>query len=103
MAGTVEEGESYYENIIKEAEEEIGLKNITPKVGPKTKTDNKYHHFTQWYILNIDKNINEFKIAEDEVEEIKWFTPEKLKEQIDRHLEEFTPSIKKHSELFLGN
>jgi len=52
VSGTVEEGESYYENIIKETQEEIGLENITPKVGPKTKTDNEYYHFTQWYILN---------------------------------------------------
>ena len=30
VAGTVEEGETYESNIIKEAEEEIGLKNILP-------------------------------------------------------------------------
>lgn len=93
VTGTVEEGESYEENIIKETEEEIGLKNIKPKLGPKTKTDNEYHYFVQWYVLNVDKNISEFKIAKNEVEEIKWFTPKELKEQIDKHPKEFTPSI----------
>lgn len=101
VSGTVEEGESYYENIIKETQEEIGLENIVPKVGPKTKTDNEYHHFTQWYILNMDKNINEFKIAEDEVEEIGWFTLKELEEQMEKHPEEFIPSMRKYFELFL--
>src|SRR3989338_4963070 len=35
VAGTVEEGETYEQNIIKEAEEEIGLKNLKPIFGPK--------------------------------------------------------------------
>lgn len=102
VTGTVDEGESYYENVIKETREEIGLENIKPKVGPKTKTDNEYHHFTQWYILNIDKDINEFKIAENEVEEIKWFTLKELKDQMENHPEEFIPSMIKYYELFSG-
>lgn len=100
VAGTIEEGETYEENIIKEAEEELGLKNIQPKLSYKTKTDNKYHHFGQWYTLNIDRDINEFKIQEDEVEEIKWFSPEEAKKYLQEHPEEFTPSMKKYFELF---
>lgn len=100
VAGTVDEGEDYKENIIKEAEEEIGLKEIKPKLGPKTKTDNEFHHFTQWYILITDKNINEFKIQEDEVEEIKWFSPKELSKQLEENPEEFIPTMKKYFELF---
>jgi predicted kinase len=37
VAGTVDEGETYESNIIKEAEEEIGLKDMRPALGPKTK------------------------------------------------------------------
>lgn len=101
VAGTVDEGETYEDNIIKEAEEELGIKNIKPIAGLKTKTDNEFHHFTQWYTLNIDKDINEFKIQEDEVEEIKWFSPEELKNQLQEYLEEFLPTMKKYFELFL--
>lgn len=101
VAGTVDEGETYEDNIIKEAEEELGIKSVKPTTGPKTKTDNEFHHFTQWYTLNIDKDINEFKIQEDEVEEIKWFLPEKLKKQLEEHPEEFLPTMKKYFELFL--
>lgn len=100
VAGTVEEGETYEENIIKEAEEELGLKNIKPKLSYETKTDNEYHHFAQWYTLNIDRDINEFKIQEDEVEEIKWFSPEEAKKYLQEHPEEFVPSMKKYFELF---
>src|SRR3989338_5980000 len=100
VAGTVDEGETYEENIIKQAEEELGLKNIKPSLGPKTKTDNEFHNFTQSYILNIDKELNEFKIQEDEVEEIKWFSPDELKKELQEHPEEFLPTMKKYFELF---
>lgn len=100
VAGTVEVGETYEENIIKEAEEELGLKNIQPTFGPKTKNETDFQHFTQWFLLNIDKKIEDFKIQEDEVEEIKWFTPVELKEQLQNHLEDFVPTMKKYFELF---
>lgn len=100
VAGTVEEGETYADNIVKEAEEELGLKNIEPTIGPKTKTDDGHHHFTQWYVLNIDLNITQFKIQEDEVEEIKWISAEELKKQLKENPEEFLPKMKKYFELF---
>jgi len=100
VAGTVEENESYEENIIKETEEEIGVKNIKPAIGPKTKTIKDYPHFTQWYILNIDEDIEYFTIQEDEVEEIKWFSPEEFKNEIESHLEEFIPTMTKYFKLF---
>ncbi|MFZ2193344.1 MAG: NUDIX domain-containing protein [Candidatus Moraniibacteriota bacterium] len=100
VSGTVEDGESYDENITKEAEEELGIKDVKFELGPKTKTDNKYHHFTQWYVLKTDKNIDEFVIKEDEVEEIKWFDRKELIEQMDMHPEEFLPLMKKYFELF---
>lgn len=100
VAGTVEENETYEENIIKEADEELGLKNIKLKLGPKTKTDDEYHHFTQWFILNVDMNIIEFKIQKDEVEEIKWFSSQKLKKQLQEYPDEFLPIMEKYLLLF---
>jgi len=101
VAGTVDEGETYEKNIIKEAEEELGLKNIKVELGPKTKTDDEFHHFTQWYTAKVDKNISEFKIQEDEVEEIKWISQDELKKELKEHPEEFTPTAEKYFELFL--
>lgn len=100
VAGTIEEGETYKSNIIKESEEELGLKNINPTVGPKTETNNEYHHFTQWYVLTIDKSIDEFQIQEDEVEEVKWFKPQELKQNLKNNPENFLPNMPKYLKLF---
>lgn len=101
VAGTVEKGETYKNNIIKESNEELGLKNIKPKkIGPKTKNNINNPHFTQWYLLKIDKNINEFKIQQDEVEEIKWFKPNELKQNLKTNPENFIPNMEKYFELF---
>ncbi|MCK4650049.1 NUDIX domain-containing protein [Candidatus Pacearchaeota archaeon] len=100
VAGTVDEGESYYDNIIKEAEEELGLRDIELELGPKRETNGEYHHFTQWYHLVIDKDINDFTIQEDEVEEIKWFSLGELENQLEVNPEEFLPKMKSYFELF---
>ena len=83
VTGTIEEGETYESNILKESKEELGLKNIKPKKWIKTNTLgekdlSKYQHFTQWYKLKLNKPIEEFKIQEEEVAEIGWFTKEEL-------------------------
>lgn len=101
VAGTVEKGETYKDNIIKESEEELGIKDINPILGPKIKVDNEYHYFIQWYKLKINKKINEFKIQENEVEEIKWFTKKELIKDLNDNPEEFTPSMKEYIKLFL--
>ncbi len=48
VAGTVGEGETYKQNIIKEAEEEIGLRAIKPIPGPKVRMAGEYNYFDQW-------------------------------------------------------
>jgi len=94
-AGTVEEGETYDSNIIKEAEEEIDLKNIKPEKWIKNDTLNlKYKHFTQWYKLKLDKDIEEFKIESSEVAEIKWFTKEEILKIIENDSDEVIGSVK---------
>ena len=98
VAGTVDEGETYEQNIVKEAEEELGLKGIKFEKGPKERVKGKYNYFCQWYILKTDKDISEFKIQEDEVSEIRWWTKKELKES---NSELFISSMKQHIKLFL--
>ena len=74
VAGTVEEGETYEENVIKETEEELGLQNIKPILGKKLRKRTKWNYFTQQFNIILDKDISEFKIQENEVAEIKWFS-----------------------------
>ena len=99
-SGTVDEGETYEINMTKEVGEELGLKNVPLTLGPKIKVDGMYHHFTQWYTLQIDKNIDEFIFQKDEVEEIKWFTKEELLDQLKKNPTEFLPTMKTYFDLF---
>ncbi len=78
VAGTNDIGESYRSNIIKEADEELGLKNIKPKKLIKDFKNGEHKHFTQWFCIKLDKNISDFKYDNVEVEEIRWFTKEEI-------------------------
>jgi len=100
VAGTVEEGESYQENILHEAEEELGIKDVKFALGPKTKTEERYNHFTQWFLVVLDKGIEEFSIEEDEIEEIRWFTKEEFLEELKQKPDEFLVKMKDYVEMF---
>lgn len=78
VAGTVDEGETYEANIIKEAEEELGLKNLSIKKELETKNNGKYKHFTQWFPAIVDKEIFKLKMRIEEVEKIKLLSKEEL-------------------------
>lgn len=94
VAGTVDEGETYESNIIKEAEEEIGLKNNHFEKSFYKKNNGKHKHFTQWFFALVDKSINDFIIQKEEVEKIKWFAKKELLKKIDDSPDQFLNSIK---------
>lgn len=100
VAGTLEEGESYKENIIKEAKEELGLDKISLKEGPKIKKDGKHKFFAQWFVSIIDKLSEEFKIEKEEVAEVKWFSKNSLKLELSNNPEEFLSSVSEFIDVF---
>lgn len=89
VAGTVDEGDTYDESIVKETEEEIGLKGIQLKKSQKIRVTGEHNHFTQWYTLTCDKPAEDFVIQEDEVEQVKWFTREELASELQVHPENY--------------
>lgn len=93
VAGTIEEGESYKDNVIKEAFEELELKNIKPIEGPIKRHFGKHNYFAQRFYLKVDKKISDFKIAKDEVEQIKWFSRDELQKLIKEKPEMFLASL----------
>lgn len=101
VAGTVENKETYDSNIIKEAEEELGLKNLEFLKGPKIKISGKHNYFLQWYLLKIDKSLEDFKIQKSEVEEIRWFSKDELRKKISANPDEFIVSTNQWIKLFL--
>lgn len=94
VAGTVEKGETYYTNIIKEAKEEIGLTDTYPVKGDKHRVKGKHNYFSQWYFLTTNKNLKDFKIDKTEVSEIKWFNKEELEKKVKSAPSQFLDSVK---------
>lgn len=89
VAGTVDEGETYDGNIVKETEEEIGLTNVDPTPGPKRRVSGKYNYFCQWYTLQIDKPAEDFVVQEEEVERVAWFTRSELEQALRDRPDDF--------------
>jgi len=89
VAGTVEEGETYESNAIKEAEEEIGLKDIDFSIGAKVRT---FSGFAQWFSVTVDHDYK-FVKQEEEVEEIRWFSVDELDRLISEKPEIFIPGF----------
>jgi isopentenyldiphosphate isomerase len=88
--GGVEDGETYESNILKEAQEELGLKNIEPILGKKELILEPGHfRFLQWFFLEKDIPIQSMQIDSCEVAGVRWFTPIVLRQEILRHPDEF--------------
>lgn len=100
VAGTVEKGETYYSNIIKESGEELGLLDVKPIKAHKERFFGKWTYFCQWYMLKDKKSEVDFKINRHEIVEIRWFSKKALKKELDEKPEEFIGSIENWVKLF---
>lgn len=99
VAGTVEEGESYEDNIIKEAEEEIGLTGMKLSLGPKLRKSSNHEYFVQWFTTTIRHDFP-FKKEDREVEKIQWFSRGELGKLLKEKPEIFLPDFYKYLEIF---
>lgn len=94
VGGTVEQGETYESNIVKEAQEEIGLTNHHFQKSFHKKNKGEHKHFTQWFFALVNKDLKEFTIQQEEVEKIKWYTKEELLKELTDYPDNFLNSIK---------
>jgi len=95
VAGTVESHETYLSNIIKEAEEEINLTNVTPsEVGKRLYWEPNGHfgRMFMFYKTVIDRNIEEFTIKEDEVAQLRWVDRNFILKDIEQNPRNYVPS-----------
>ncbi len=101
VAGTNAEGETYESNIYKEAEEEIGLKGVVFEERMKLKKfDRSYPFHCQWYSCIIDRDINDFHIQEEEVQDLRWWTRAELQKAFAETPEIFTKNMPRYFEMF---
>ena len=95
-SGTVEKGESYDENVYKEACEEIGLEGVKLKRGPKKLIQQSHFYFAQWYFAKVDWKIEDFKIDKKEVAAIRWISLDNLKKEVQENPEKFVSTIARY-------
>ena len=100
VAGTVEEGETYESNVIKEAEEELGLLNIKPKFVCKYFKQKEIKRMNGMFKILI-KHDYDFKVEPMEISEIRWFSRGELEELFLTTREMFTPNFPDYYKKFL--
>jgi len=91
VSGTVESGETYEDNIYKEAREEIGLSGEIFVVGPKVFNGiGRHKFFVQWFACTLEWPAEKFKLQAEEVVAVEWIAKEKLKKQLAKDPVKFT-------------
>jgi isopentenyldiphosphate isomerase len=94
VAGTVERGETYRGNIIKEIEEEIGLKGLTLITCPKVFIDDGVkRYFCQLFKAGVDKNQITIRLDRSEAERYKWVSVEWLIKDVKQSPNNYTPFL----------
>jgi isopentenyl-diphosphate delta-isomerase len=93
VAGTIDEGETYDDNIYKEAIEEIGLEGIQFTKTIKMRTTQPRNYFCQWYTATIDRAASSFTMQAEEVDALEWVDVEQLKRELITNPEKYTPTM----------
>jgi isopentenyldiphosphate isomerase len=89
VEGTLEDGEDYETNIRKEAEEEIGVKLGSLKLGPKLRMTGRYNHQCQFFIYHADLDATQLVLQEEELAAVKWYDPLILRNEVTEVPEKF--------------
>src|SRR5687768_13871923 len=82
VGGTVEGQDDYESTMLREAEEEIGLKVDSYEIGPKQYVSSPTKYFVQWYRTVIDEPIEAFSAQEEELEQLAWISEEQFIEEL---------------------
>ena len=98
VAGTVDEGEDCDLAVLRETEEEIGLKDIKPIFLKKYfyETERSRRFLSVYYII-INSKDSKLSLQADEVAEVKWISIKDLTDWVAQHPEDFTLNFPKGS------
>lgn len=94
VAGTVEQGESYEQNIYKEAFEEIGLDGVEFTECFKAFSDGSRKYFCTVYLGTVSKE-QKFVIQEDEVNALEWVHYDALMKDARLNPEKYLATMEK--------
>ncbi len=93
--GVVEEGETPETCMLREAEEEIGLRGLKIKPGPKIRLDDCFAYF---FTVTVESDYK-YKKQNEEVGQLKWFSEKEINELLKEKPEIFLNDFKKFMEL----
>lgn len=99
-AGTVDDGESYDDNIKKEAAEELGLTGVDFQKAQKIRRTGRYDHFVQWYTASVDRPAEQFKIQASEVAAVRWVSRTDLAADLAARPEQYLPAMRQYLDIF---
>jgi isopentenyldiphosphate isomerase len=103
VAGTVEAHESYRENVIKEAEEELGLVGVEPEeVGKRLRlgVGEPFGRMLTFFRARMNLDPSELKLERSAVARVKWVDKQWLIEDYEQHPERYVVSARFWRELF---
>lgn len=89
VAGTIDEGETYDDNIYKEAMEEIGLEGVKFMKGPKTRITYPRNYFCQWYYATLNREADSFVMQEEEIDALEWVNIDDMKKEMKTNPEKY--------------
>lgn len=72
VAGTVDKGETYLSNVIKETEEEVGLKIANPTFLFKNRFSANWNFFGSFFAIKMDISTSDLRIDTREFIDSKW-------------------------------
>lgn len=94
VAGTVDEGETYEQNIYKEAMEEIGLEDVKFTKSVKMRFTDPRQCFIQWYVVTLDRDVDDFTMQAEEVDGLEWVDTQQLKEEVEINPDKYISGMK---------
>lgn len=100
VGGTVEGQDDYKETVVREAEEELGLTNVHITKGPKQFITIPCKYFVQWYVAKVDKEVSEFTIQQEEVEQIAWIPRYQLEQELKNTPQKYIAAMPEIAALF---
>ena len=104
-AGTVAAGETYRQNVYREAAEEIGLTGIAFAAGVKSfvARPGRYRYFRQSFTAQADWPLSRFQLQKDEVAAVAWIDRDELLRELESAPRKFVVSARDWPERFLAS
>jgi isopentenyl-diphosphate delta-isomerase len=93
VAGTIDEDETYDDNIYKEAMEEIGLEGEQFTKWLKIHVTYPRNYFCQWYSITLDRDTDSFTMQADEVDALEWVDIEQMKQELQANPDKYVPAM----------